>query len=52
MGDLILGINNQPIDGLQTFVAMVDSLKLNQRVTLVALDHSTGNTGNVMVVVR
>ena len=52
VGDLILGINNQPIDSLQTFVTLVDSLKPNQRVTLVALDHNTGNTGNVMVVVR
>ena len=42
----------QPIDSLQIFVALVDSLKPNQRVTLVALDHNTGNTGNVMVVVR
>jgi S1-C subfamily serine protease len=52
VGDLILGINNQPIDSLQTFGALVDSLKPNQRVTLVALDHNTGNTGNVMAVVR
>jgi S1-C subfamily serine protease len=52
VGDLILGINNQPIDSLQTFVTLVDSLKPNQRVTLVALDHNTGNTGNVMAVVR
>jgi len=52
VGDLILGINNQPIDSLRTFVALVDSLKPNQRGTLTELDHNTGNTGNVMLVVR
>jgi serine protease Do len=52
VGDLILAINNQPIDSLQTFVSLVNSLKPNERVTLAGLDHNTGNTGNVMVVVR
>ena len=42
----------QPIDSLQTFVTLVDSLKPNQRVILFVLDHNTENTGNVMVVVR
>ena len=52
VGDLILAINNQPIDSLQTFVSLINSLKPNERVTLTALDHKSGNTGNVMVVVR
>jgi len=52
VGDLILGINNKPIDSLQTFVSVINSLKPNERVTLTALDHKSGNTGNVMVVVR
>jgi hypothetical protein len=42
----------QPIDSLQISVAMVDSVNPNQRVTLVDLDHNTGNTGHVMVVER
>jgi serine protease Do len=52
LGDIILGINNQPITGTESFVQLVSSLKPNQKVSLLALDHRSGNSGTVLVTVR
>jgi serine protease Do len=52
VGDIILGVENQEVNSLETFVNLVSSLKPNQQITLLALDHRTGNTGYVQVVVR
>jgi serine protease Do len=52
VGDMILGINNQPIVGMESFVQLVSSLKPNQKVFLLALDHRSGNSGTVLVLVR
>jgi serine protease Do len=52
IGDIILGINKQPIMGVQGFVALLGSLKPHQQITLLALDHRSGNTGYVQVEVR
>jgi serine protease Do len=52
VGDIILGIENQPIENLESFIDLASSLKPKQKVTLLALDHHSGNTGNVQVEVR
>jgi serine protease Do len=52
VGDMILEINNQPIKGMEAFIQLVSVLKPDQRITLLALDHRSGNMGNVQVVVR
>jgi serine protease Do len=52
VGDLILGINNQPIGGVESFVQLVTALKPDQKASLLALDHRSGNTGTVLVMVR
>jgi serine protease Do len=52
VGDIILEINNQPIKGVEAFIQLVSVLKPGQKVTLLALDHRSGNMGNVQVVVR
>jgi serine protease Do len=52
VGDMILEINNQPIQGMEAFIQLVSVLKPNQSITLLALDHRSGNMGNVQVVVR
>jgi serine protease Do len=52
LGDIILGINNQPVEGLESFVELVSVLKPNQKISILALDHRSGNTGMVQVVVR
>ncbi len=52
VGDIILAINDQPIQGVETFAALVNLLKPHQKITIAALDHKTGQTGMVQVVVR
>lgn len=52
VGDLILAINNQPIVGLDGFNIVVSTLKPHENVTIVALDHRTGKTGEVKAIIR
>jgi serine protease Do len=52
VGDLILGINNQPVEGVESFVQLVTVLKPNEKASILALDHRSGNTGTVLVMVR
>jgi len=52
VGDIILGINDQPIQGVEAFAALVNLLKPKEKITLAALDHKSGQTGMVQVVVR
>jgi serine protease Do len=52
VGDLILGINNQPVEGVESFVRLVTTLKPNEKASILALDHKSGNTGTVLVMVR
>jgi serine protease Do len=51
-GDLILAVNNQSVSGVDTFVNLVNGLPHHQTVTLLALDHRTGNTAYVQVEVN
>ena len=52
VGDIILGINNQPVEGVESFVQLVTALKANEKASILALDHKSGNTGTVLVMVR
>jgi serine protease Do len=52
VGDIILGIDGQPIHGMEGFVGLVSSLKPHQKIALIALDHRSGNTGSVEATVR
>jgi serine protease Do len=52
LGDMILAINNQPVESLEGFVDLVGLLKPKEKISILALDHRTGNTGTVQVVVR
>jgi len=52
VGDMILEINGQAITGIESFVELVGSLKPHQRVTLLAVDHKSGNAGAVQVTLR
>jgi serine protease Do len=51
-GDMILAINNQPIQGVEGFTELVTLLKPKQKIFLLALDHRTGRTGTIEVVIR
>jgi serine protease Do len=52
VGDIILGINNQPVEGVESFVQLVTALKPNEKASILALDYKSGNTGTVLVMVR
>ncbi len=52
IGDMILAINNQPIESMESFVDLVSLLRPKQKISVLALDHRTGNTGMIQVVVR
>jgi serine protease Do len=50
--DILLALNGQPIEGVDSLAALVAVLKPHQRITVSALDHRSGNTGDVALVVR
>ncbi|MHB8910707.1 MAG: Do family serine endopeptidase [Syntrophales bacterium] len=52
VGDIILGIENEPIAGLGGFIQLVSVVKPKQKITILALDHRSGNVGNVQVTAR
>jgi len=47
--DMILQVENLPIVGLDGFVSVMSALKPSQKISVVALDHRTGNVGTIMV---
>ncbi len=47
--DMILQVDNLPIIGLDGFVSVMSALKPNQKISVTALDHRTGNVGTIMV---
>ncbi len=49
VNDMILQIDNLPVAGLDGFVNVMSALKPNQKISVMALDHRTGNVGTVMV---
>jgi serine protease Do len=49
INDIILGVNDQPIGGLDSFIQLVSALKSHQKIAVVALDHRTGNQGVIQV---
>jgi serine protease Do len=52
VSDMILAIDNQPVDSMEGFVNLVSMLQPKQKIAILALDHRTGNTGTVEVVTR
>ncbi len=49
--DVILDVNNVPVQGVEGFVALIKALPSNQQVLLKALDHRTGQSGFVQVTI-
>jgi serine protease Do len=50
--DMILEINGQPVEGVESFIGLVSALPAGKRASVTALDHRTGNTGGIFVMVR
>jgi serine protease Do len=51
VGDMILAINGQPITGVEDLINRIISLPQHQTLTLRALDHRSGNSGDVKVTI-
>jgi serine protease Do len=50
VADIILEINGQPIEDVESFVALASTLKPHQKIAVVVLDHRSGNVGSVEAV--
>jgi serine protease Do len=50
--DVILDINNIPVDGVDGFVSLAKSLPPHQQALIKALDHRTGRSGYVQVTIE
>ena len=52
VGDLVLEINGEAVGSLENMAQIAASLKPRQQITLLAVDHRSGNGGRIQVVVR
>ena len=51
VNDIILAVNDQPVSDVQSFINLIESLKPHQWVQFLVLDHRTGQTGYIRVMV-
>lgn len=51
-GDIILEVEGQPVEGINNFLEIVNSLQPGQEVTLLAVDYGSGQSGYVQILVR
>jgi serine protease Do len=49
--DVIVDVNNMPVQGVEGFVALIKTLPPHQQALLKALDHRTGQSGFVQVTI-
>ncbi len=49
--DILLAIDGQPIENLESLVTLTAAFKPQQRITVLALDHRSGHTGDVQVAI-
>ena len=52
VGDMILAVEDEPVEGVDSFITLVSALPAGKKVSLTALDQRTGNTGTIFVMVR
>ncbi len=52
VGDIILQVNGQEVEGVQSFVDLIGSIAPNTLITVLALDHNTGKSGYVQVAIK
>jgi serine protease Do len=52
VGDILLMVNSQPIEGTDQLASLLDMIKPSQVVEVAAIDHKTGQAGIVKVQVR
>ncbi len=52
VNDIILAVDSQPVESMEGFVGLASMLQPKEKITILALDHRTGNTGTIEVVAR
>jgi serine protease Do len=52
VGDMIFEINGQAVESMESFIDQISALPPQQPVSLLAIDHRTGNGGYVKVLIR
>jgi S1-C subfamily serine protease len=52
VNDIILAVNGQPVNDVQSFINLIESLKPHHWVQFLVLDHRTGQTGYIRVMVN
>ncbi|HVN72150.1 MAG TPA: Do family serine endopeptidase [Desulfomonilia bacterium] len=52
INDVIIKIDDQPIDSVEKFTYIVNTMKSHQTVTIYVIDHRTGQTGYIQVQTR
>jgi serine protease Do len=52
VNDVILMVNNQPVENVEQFASLVATLKSHDKITILVVDHRSGQTGYVQVEVR
>jgi serine protease Do len=52
VGDIIVEVNGQRIESLDGFIDLMSTAKPGQKIAVLAIDHRSGNSGYVEVVVR
>jgi len=52
VSDVVLAIGDEPIDGVETFVRLVNALPAGQEIPFTILDHRTGEIGLVGMTLR
>jgi S1-C subfamily serine protease len=50
--DILLAIDDQPVESVERLSELAAALRPEQQITILALDHRSGNTGSVQVVLR
>ena len=49
VGDALLAVNGHPIFGIEGLVGLLNEIKPHEKATILAVDHRTGGTGNVLI---
>jgi serine protease Do len=52
VNDIILAVNGQPVSDVQGFIDLIESMKPHHWVQFLVLDHRTGQTGYIRVMVN
>jgi serine protease Do len=50
--DMILAIDRQPVRGIDSLISLISALPSGKRISITALDHRTGNTGDGFVIIK